>query len=531
MTNETLTFTVLPVGVGPPRSVQYAAFLTTDNWDDWFKYSTLYSLIVVDEAGEPHDIGGVKIGQFQMRQGQRRPLIPDQFEKLSDAFFSVGQDDSYYQSLNDLGPTIRDQVLGALRDIANDENIFNLAIAEDVTTVSLLRSVSATTVVSQFRRMASGGARLSQYQFSYTAPRQVASKQPPVELTFEVNPESYPPTNIHVLIGRNGVGKTYVLNLMTRALIEKEGTLRRVGSFSFSSPEQSKNPFISSVGDESQFSRLVSVTFSAFDPFEPLSQEAQHQSGITYSYIGLKRAGASKVIGTPKSPEMLANEFVKSVSVCVKGARFHRWRRALEVLEADPIFKEAGVTALADNDDQTEEAGEFEKRGLALFRKLSSGHKIVLLTMSRLVENVEERTLVLLDEPEAHLHPPLLSAFIRSLSELLVDRNGVAIIATHSPVVLQEVPQTCVWKLRRTGQEANVERPQAETFGENVGVLTREVFGLEVTQAGFHKLLQQAIEDYGTFDAVVARFSGQLGAEALAILRGLVAARGSGKGS
>jgi predicted ATP-dependent endonuclease of OLD family len=69
---------------------------------------------------------------------------------------------------------------------------------------------------------------------------------------------------------------------------------------------------------------------------------------------------------------------------------------------------------------------------------MSSGHAIVLLTITRLVATVEEKTLVLLDEPESHLHPPLLSAFIRALSDLLYDRNGVAIIATHSPVVLQE---------------------------------------------------------------------------------------------
>ena len=110
-----------------------------------------------------------------------------------------------------------------------------------------------------------------------------------------------------------------------------------------------------------------------------------------------------------------------------------------------------------------------------LFGNLSSGHKIVLLTITRLVETVEERTLVLLDEPEAHLHPPLLSAFVRALSDLLVNRNGVAIIATHSPVVLQEVPASCAWKIRRTGQAFPAERPDIETFGENVGVLTREV--------------------------------------------------------
>ncbi len=100
-----------------------------------------------------------------------------------------------------------------------------------------------------------------------------------------------------------------------------------------------------------------------------------------------------------------------------------------------------------------------------------------------------KKNFVLIDEPEIHLHPPLLSAFIRTLSDLLDNRNGVAIIATHSPVVLQEIPKSCVLKIERTGKITEAFRPNIETFGENVGVLTREVFGLEVLNSGFYDLL------------------------------------------
>ncbi|HDR1506241.1 TPA: ATP-binding protein, partial [Pasteurella multocida] len=120
---------------------------------------------------------------------------------------------------------------------------------------------------------------------------------------------------------------------------------------------------------------------------------------------------------------------------------------------------------------------------------MSSGHAFVLLTITQLVAKVEEKTLVLLDEPESHLHPPLLSAFIRTLSELLDNRNAIAIVATHSPVVLQEIPKSCIWKIVRTGIETKAYRLVTETFGENIGILTREVFGLEVEKSGFHKLL------------------------------------------
>jgi predicted ATP-dependent endonuclease of OLD family len=195
------------------------------------------------------------------------------------------------------------------------------------------------------------------------------------------------------------------------------------------------------------------------------------------------------------------------------------------MLEADPIFKGAEVASLASGD--LEEL-EFRRQARTLFGKLSSGHKIVLLTITRLIETVEERTLVLLDEPEAHLHPPLLSAFIRALSDLLINRNGVGIIATHSPVVLQEVPSGCVWKVRRTNVRVEADRPEIETFGENVGILTREVFGLEVTDSGFHKMLRGAVADSNDYEEVVRRFGGELGGEAKAIIRALIAARAAG---
>ena len=152
-----------------------------------------------------------------------------------------------------------------------------------------------------------------------------------------------------------------------------------------------------------------------------------------------------------------------------------------------------------------------------------------MLSITRLVETVEEKTLVLIDEPESHLHPPLLSAFIRALSELLFDRNGVAIIATHSPVVLQEVPRSCVWKITRSGLALSTSRPEIETFGENVGILTREVFGLEVAKSGFHSLLEESVAKGTSFDRIMDEYKDQLGFEAQAVLRAILAHRDKNK--
>lgn len=506
-----MQFTVRPVG-SRPTSGRDTAYLITDNWDDWFQFSTMYRLIIFDAEGGAHDLGDVKIGQFGMETDQRRPALPHSFEALDDRFFSIGQDATYYEGLDELGSDLRQEILTSLRDAALDLELFERALREHVTRTSLLRSVSPVTVRSQFHRLALGHASLTEYDFRYTAPKGKSSDIPPLEFEFHVEPDSQPPTNIHVLIGRNGVGKTRILWLMSRALVAKKQSLLTTGVFSSDALK----------GEERLFANLVSVTFSAFDPFQPLPEEQDATKRVRYAYVGLQRGMSEKnKPQSPKSPRLLAKEFVEGATRCRRTGRIDRWRRSLEALETDPLFSEADVKALADLEDSQ----KWRSKATKLFKKLSSGHKVVLLTITRLVEEVDERTLVLLDEPEAHLHPPLLSALVRALSNLLVERNGVAIIATHSPVVLQEVPRTCVWKLRRTGAYAYAERPEIETFGENVGVLTSEAFGLEVTESGFHQLLKDAVETGDTYEEILQRFDEQLGAEANAIARALVITR------
>ncbi len=505
-------FRVLPRFHQPSDPVSCAC-LHPRTWDD-YTYKVLYDLEIFDDQGVEHAIGAVRIGHFGIDDDQGTVELPQEFDELDKRFFSLGVDEDYYIKLTALGSATRDKVLQGLRDIAFDLDLFHQAVEEKVTQVALLRSVSRKTVTQQYARLARGGARLTAFEFSYTLPRRRPSR-PARRLTFSVRPESHPPTNVHVLIGPNGVGKSYLLHHMARALIEPESPEAEVGLFA---PEGEDN-------DASGiFANLVSISFSAFDKFDPLTSAPQQPTDPHYSYVGLKRVRApdDRKMLSPKSLRLLADEFGTSVISCSKGARTERWLRAMTTLEADPIFRDMGVSALV-SEGTDDDALQAHAR--KIFMDLSSGHKIVLLTVTRLVELVEEKTLVLLDEPEAHLHPPLLSSFVRALSDLLVNRNGVAILATHSPVALQEVPRRCVWKIRRNGSRLTIERPDIETFGENVGVLTREIFSLEVTHSGFHKLLVESIANGGSYADVLSRFGGELGDEAKAIVRALVIAR------
>lgn len=515
-----LAFQVIGQRTRVPSNAQgWLAYLNRDQWDDWGKYCTQFYLTIVDQDGKQHQIGQVKIGQRGLKPhggsadlpaGHRKPNLPSTFEQLGDDFFSVGQDDEYYANLSALGDTIREQVLTSLCDVAWDKERWEWAKDEDVMGESLLRSVSRSTVNGQFRRMAHGDARVTPYNFSYSPPKRMGDGGPPLTLEFSVDPESPIPTNLHVLIGRNGVGKTRFLSLMTNSLVARDAMARQSGKFELNELS----------GYSGSFANVVTVSFSAFDETELLPDRNPEPDALGFSYIGLRGWTSDSPTAQikPKTPANLAREFVDSLRECRIGARRSRWIRTIATLQSDPVFQAAQLTTLIEANLSKKEERDAV---LKTFKDLSSGHKIVLLTLTRLVEKVEERTLVLIDEPEAHLHPPLLSAMIRAVSQLMVKRNGVAIVATHSPVILQEVPKSCVWILDRMLTASKAERPTIETFAESVGILSREVFQLELSQSGYHQILDDLRHKHASYEDALGQLDGQLGAEGKAVLRGM----------
>lgn len=508
-----MLFTQIERGYGNVPRARRQAFLVRDRWND-YGYLTMFQLVVVDDSGSRHDIGNIKIGGFGIPEGwAASPALAPQFETLDEPFFSLGQDDTYYEKLTQLGADIRIEVLTALRDLAYDPALLEDARDEDVTKTSLLRGIPVGVVEGQFRRIAHGGARVTPYEFEYQPSGALASGRPTWSrrLDFTVTPNQQPPTNIHVLIGRNGVGKSHLLRNLVRVVADQRAEAFESGQVVERETES-----------EHTFFGVVAVSFSAFDEFVTIPERYQ---AVPYKHIGVQQP-AEGGESSPLDRDQLAKVFAESLEACLTGPAAERWTRAVNTL------RYSGSGFLED-DSWTPRflaASAEQRRTMAteLFGNLSSGHAIVLLTITSLVKQVRERTLVVLDEPEAHLHPPLLAAFVRALSDLLLDRNGVAVVATHSPVVLQEVPASCVWLIRRNGPFVTPERPTLETFGENVGTLTHEVFSLEVTDSGYHRMIRSAVREGLSYEGVLARFNGNLGTEAKAIARTLVAIRDSG---
>ena len=524
-----LTFQKLARSGYFPDQVRNTAYLQPDNWDD-FGHKTLFSLTVFDAQGNEQSIGNVKIGFTGQDGGWTEERIPQQFNELQDNFYSLGQDADYYRNLVDcLSDEVAVNVLTALGDVTHNPDRLAIAESEGAFNTSLMRNVPRSTLEQQFRRILRGEAPLTGYDFFYE--KAANDRYSGIKVEFQVKPNTKPSSNIHILIGRNGVGKTTLLNNMVDALIPDRGAVEETGYFA------TRSAWVDAAAlHEDYFAGVVSVSFSAFDPFTPPDDQPDANAGMRYYYVGLKKRVAQQEQEQwgVKDKGDLCRDFTSSLKLCFSlTAKRDRWVNAVRKLESDFNFAEMDLCQLTNvyANDLSDTKFHFSERASALFDRMSSGHAIVLLSVTKLVETVEEKTLVLLDEPESHLHPPLLSAFTRALSDLLVNRNGVAIIATHSPVVLQEVPKSCVSILRRTRLISNVDRPENETFAENVGILTREVFGLEVSKSGFHDLLATSVDEGKSYEEIEQEYQNQLGFEGKAILRSMVLIRDSRAGT
>ncbi|MBX5213959.1 AAA family ATPase [Rhizobium sp. NLR10a] len=505
-----MIFYVIPRNIPVPHSGKNAAYLRIDLWND-YRFVTMFEVVLFDENGRRHKLGNVKIGfAGQTASTATHATLGESFTELDNPFFSLGDDADYYKILSEkVSDDCRRAYLNALRDIVYADDALTTASGQEVFRTSLLRSVSMTTITGQYKRILGGGAELTDFDFGYM--RLKSDTYAGVDLGFKVTAASKPNTNVHAIIGRNGVGKTTLLNDMIDAIMTRPD--QKGGFYNDSIFGRTAIP-------PNYFAGLVSVSFSAFDPFDPPEEQADPEAGPKYSYIGLKQTGGE--FGKLKTLSTLQHECVSSIGECFADRNKRgRWIKAISTLESDENFERMNLKALAISEDWRADAA-------SLVTRMSAGHAVVLLTMSKLVARVEEKTVVLLDEPESHLHPPLLSAFTRALSGLLQDRNGLAIIATHSPVVLQEVPRSCVWIITRSRLSASQSRPTLETFGENVGVLTREVFGLEVAKSGFHSLLAREVASGQNYEAILQEYDGQLGLEAKGILRAMVSEAQSG---
>lgn len=86
---------------------------------------------------------------------------------------------------------------------------------------------------------------------------------------------------------------------------------------------------------------------------------------------------------------------------------------------------------------------------------LSSGERQALILVSRIFRAGEGHSSVLVDEPDAYLHPSLSSKLMRAL-KLGLPSDSRLIVATHSPSILDDVEPTAILRFEQAQSPSTV---------------------------------------------------------------------------
>lgn len=485
------------VGISYPDD---SIILTTDYWDD-YGYVTKFHMSYKNPHSEYEYIGEVKIGFMGQKSSyelqcddedltkhETRNLLLPTFPNLKDGFFSLGQSPEYYENIYIIFKEKTKDILGRLNDLSLKPNELSEFEKEGVVNSSLLRSIDRWQIKNQFHQIINGRDKLTDFSFFFNYKNK--------DLKFEVEALSNPPTNIHVLIGRNGAGKTTILNSMTEELLANSDPFKLQASQKFRYSEGTGEGF---------FSKVIYISYSVFGNYVP-----QFPKTGNFSYIGLKEKKEDVV--AIKNIDSLYDEFSASLST-IHSSSYLSNLFTIVINNICESYDQAVISKLGASHRDTRSFNRSD------FKELSSGHAIVLLVIINLIANVTEKTLILFDEPETHLHPPLLSALVRAINLILTEKNGICIFATHSPVLVQEIPRSCVQIIRRVGESVGISKPDIESFGENVSTLTHEIFSLEVKNSGFYKLMKKAFHSMnGDVERIIEEFNDELGSEAINLL-------------
>ena len=478
--------------------------LERDRWDD-FGHKTLFNAVFYLDSNTTVALGGVKI--LNTRQSRGATEITPSFSALPPEYASLGQDIRYYELLSELNPGHRRAILEGLRDVVAQGAPSPRVESHDGWNSSLLRFPAAINAFHEgataLSPAAQRGDNLS-FQVKWTRHGSGLS------IPFEFDASGLLPGRTHVLIGYNGVGKTTLLADI--AIAASEGY-----------EEVSSRKFSIISGKDLTFGAVISISYSAFDTFpRPRdSSDEDAEAGETgrfgYTYCGLRKGEEehedNRVASTElKSIDEIEREFFLALRMAREDSKSRRaLKSALRILEQEPSFARAGVDV---SDFASNSSGDLAED----FSLLSTGHKIVLNVTAQLAAHLRTRSLVLIDEPETHLHPPLMAALLRTINDLLKSHKSFAIIATHSPVIVQETPSKYVTMLERYGHDIEAKSATIETFGEDVAAITHYVFSLDNDATDFQGTLKRLIAER-TFTEVNSLFPEGLSSQAHALVR------------
>ncbi|MBC3217252.1 AAA family ATPase [Serratia fonticola] len=336
------------------------------------------------------------------------------------------------------------------------------------------------------------------------------------ELLFRFDHEADLPKRIAVIIGKNGVGKSQTLGRIVQAALKGNNSL-----------------IDGETGERILVNRILAFaptneTGSVFpSDRRKLSQIWYRRFSLNRSGTRQKRAGvADQVLQVARSEEYIGETtrwdiFLKALEAIDNWEQLclpvsGRGRKPLSLRNLKIDTEERNLINYSAIDTNKEPLRVINDIGYPL----SSGEISFLRFAAQASLYVENGSLLLLDEPETHLHPNFISQFVSLLDSLLSQTGSAAIIATHSAYFVREVFQEQVAVLRNDNDGyIRIETPTLRTFGADVGAISYFVFGEDEPSQLASTVEKRLLAKYNSWEELYARYKNELSPEMLGALR------------
>ncbi|ENT9838709.1 TPA: AAA family ATPase [Pseudomonas aeruginosa] len=430
--------------------------------------------------------------------------------------------DAYRSIVKKFGASRSAEVLKAMRDLValnefkTNANWLDLAAKADVFLKSFVRNSESYFAYKNAGSILRGLEfeefhRLSK---SISIKFHLPGRQSAHDLTFRFDHEADLPKRIAVIIGKNGVGKSQTLGRIVRAALEGDESLVDGGA-----------------GGRILVNRIL-----AFAPTNEAGSvfpsDRRKRPRVWYRRFSLNRMGtlrkgagvADQVLQVARSEEYIGESSRWDIFLEALEA-IDNWEQiCLPVRESEPI--PLGKLRLGGEQRVLEKFAAVDTRkepirvvgGVGY--PLSSGEISFLRFAAQASLSVENGSLLLLDEPETHLHPNFISQFVSLLDSLLRQTGSAAIIATHSAYFVREVFQEQVAVLRNDQDGyVRVEQPALRTFGADVGAISYFVFGEDEPSRLAMRVEERLCARFNTWEDLYARYKDELSLEVLGSLR------------
>lgn len=446
---------------------QYPAIvLRRDSWDD-FGYKTTLDLTYYsskDESGK--SLGHVKILNKSDEVGYTE-FESSEFDCLSDNYCSLGQSVDYYNNIKELN---LEHVLEDIKDCAISDVVRDEFINLNGFSSSLLRSSRAEKLLYEAKIIFSSQVTVpmkSNDDFSFGYIIQLPNSRGVTNIEFDFSEHEILPYRINIIVGKNACGKSQVLSNLALKLsgmaLESKGKISRKD-------------------DSYIFGDVHVISYSPFDTFKDISElnggkvsKNNMSSGfLPYNFYGIRKLvhidGEQEVL--LKSHAEIKKELTRSYNEILRKNRRDFLTEILEIC--------LGWSIVIGN----------PRKVLDKYDYLSSGQKILFKMITDFLSSVEKDDLILIDEPETYLHPQGVSNFYHCLNKLLSYTKSYCILATHSPILIQETPSKYINILSSVGSSIKCKKPSSETLGQGLNSIINEVFKVEFDDLSFFDTLQ-----------------------------------------